>query len=1356
MAAFLISSPTGLYSLETIEHLVDDLLMHSDRSRTHALFLVDHNGLDAINDKYGREAGDAVIEHTTKVLPAVFRATDLVARTRSDEFVVLMKDVSSLDAIECITGLVLQLLRCPCGTADDAVEATVTIGIATSAGHRPRTFSDLYDNAFLALCDAKRTKGYRFAIYGCDGNPTHGTFGFDKLVTSSTPDLHPFLDTIGNGGVLLRAERGLRMVPQYFSDSFLALMGGMTREEALKVYGDDMMAGMHPGDHQRVAEELAEAIDSNSPLITIARMRAARGSYLWVSIKLTWNRGEGGRIDAFASHVSVESIAENYDYAATGLQKPPSESLTLYLFAVTFSGGAPNGYQLFDGRGALLDDGTKGTLVNALVDGGIVHRDSAAGLADFYRSIEAGEPHGGMLVLCKRAHDGVLYWTRISYLTVYDADGAPLRASGSIRELPHIATAQGRLFREEKLFESVAPRLLCAVRVDLTADVVEDARPSSLAQKGASYESLVSSMVSQYCYADDAVEISRLMSRESVLETIEDETFQLGKEFRREEGGLIRWTSVVVHLAENPANRHIVGFVYVADIERHHIEVELSSPFARPDRRTGLYTKESLGRVVAALQCGETADNPLAGVAVIRVAMPADLRALLSAEDAMSGQVYLGQQLAVCLAQEGLVAKYGTDGFLVLFPRIASENWLRQRVNYAIAILRKAYVDKEGDPHPIVLACGYSVERMRVLRFGDAVARASSACRANDAEPTGSLNSFDDQMGSLRSNMRPGSGRSFRVLSEEDLKRPLTGTEREVCDSAMRALIMASGFDEAIVSVLGALGQFYKAHRVFTAALLENGSVSGLHEWYELGGQPIIGQLVARPLKEYGALQSAASAGFPVLVERSRAQRSKPRKSAEDVWRFIAHPVIRYGMCIGFFCIENPHANENDVALINELIPLVIQTRERERGADLAITGRTRDPLTGLPNESVFERTVMTFDPTMFHSVGVLRVGLERSYTLEGERDIDVEEQELLYVARNLSGLFPLDSVYRTGEMQFTCVCTNMSYDAFNARTTRMAALMRQRMSTGFALCDAWSDTMPSLSKLLEEAATSVYGDRSILFPDAGSHAAAAEPSRWRSLDGNAFSIRLQPQVDLETGKVVGSEALARCSTPDGDVVFPSEFVPRMEAEGEISSLDYFVFDKALATLSSWMDHGLEPVPIAVNFSRRTVQDPSFIASVLAIASRYDVPENLLEIEITESLGSFKNVELHTAMDILHDQGFRFALDDLGSEYSTLSAMSDLPFDTVKLDRLLVKRFIDDSMSRSIVEGIAHACEKNGIRCVAEGVEQSSYIEPLVALGCHYGQGYCFARPMTVDQFTDEYLVRKGGSQDTAAVAPRV
>ena len=371
----------------------------------------------------------------------------------------------------------------------------------------------------------------------------------------------------------------------------------------------------------------------------------------------------------------------------------------------------------------------------------------------------------------------------------------------------------------------------------------------------------------------------------------------------------------------------------------------------------------------------------------------------------------------------------------------------------------------------------------------------------------------------------------------------------------------------------------------------------------------------------------------------------------------------------------------------------------------------------------------------------MLRVGLERIYTLEGDRDTENENKLLLYAARNLTGLFPLDSTYRTDELQLTCVVTNMSYDAFNARTTHMAAIMRQRMRNGFALCDAWSDAMPSLSKLLEEAGTSVYGDRSIFFPDERSRALSTMPSFQRAFDGDVFSVRLQPQVDLKTGEVVGSEALARCLTPSGETIPPSEFIPRMEAEGNVSGLDYFVFEKVLATLNDWADRGLKPLPVAVNFSRQTVLGPSFVASILALTSRYDVPEDLLKIEITESMGAFKNMELRGAMETLRGQGFRFALDDLGSEYSTLSAMSDLPFDTVKLDRLLVKRFADDSMSRSIVEGIARACEKNGIRCVAEGVEFPSYIELLVSMGCHYGQGYCFARPMTIDQFTNEYLV---------------
>lgn len=861
MALVPILSTTGLYSYETIAHLVDDLLDRSDQNRSHALLLVDHDTLDNINNMFGREAGDAVIAHTTQVLPAVFHATDLVARTHDDEFIVLMKDVSSLDAIECIAGLVLQLLRCPCGTQEHAVEATVSVGIAMSDGQTPRTFNDLYDNACTALFDAKRAKDHRFVIYDCNGKPARGQYGFDRLVNASTPNYQPFLDTLANGGVLLRAEPKGSFVPQYFSDSFLALLGGMAREEALSVYGDDMVAGMHPDDRQRMRDEIKESLSAETPLRTIARMRKAGGGYVWVSI-----------------------------------------------FAV---------------------------------------------------------------------------WTR-----------------------------------------------------------------------------------------------------ENVLRMISEGAFQLTKEFRREDAGRIRWTSLVAHIVENPLSHHMIAFVYIADIERPHVEVSFASAFAKPNATTGLYSKESLERIEA-----------------------------------------------------------------------------------SIADLRKVYVDKDGNAHPIVLACDYAVEEVSEMRFNDAVTRAKSACRVNEAEPTGSLWSFDER----------------------------------------------------------------------------------------------VGQMMGRPLKEYGILQNAANVGMPVLVERVHAKRRSATDPSAHLWRFIAFPVMKYGMCAGFLCVEDPYVNSTDVALINSLMPMITRLRDREGGISTTSISRMGDKLTGLPGKAMFERNAITFDSSLLHSVAVLRVGLERIYTLEGDRDTENENKLLLYAPRNLTGLFPLDSTYRTDELQLTCVVTNMSYDAFNARTTHMAAIMRQRMRNGFALCDAWSDAMPSLSKLLEEAGTSVYGDRSIFFPDERSRALSTMPSFQRAFDGDVFSVRLQPQVDLKTGEVVGSEALARCLTPSGETIPPSEFIPRMEAEGNVSGLDYFVFEKVLATLNDWTDRGLKPLPVAVNFSRQTVLDPSFVASILALTSRYDVPEDLLEIKITESMGAFKNMELRGAMEALRGQGFRFALDELGSEYSTLSAMSDLP-----------------------------------------------------------------------------------------------
>lgn len=264
-------------------------------------------------------------------------------------------------------------------------------------------------------------------------------------------------------------------------------------------------------------------------------MRKAGGGYVWVSITAVWTRESDGRIDVYAIHSSVESIIEHYDFAYSGMQKPSTVGMSLYMFAVTFEGGNPGGYSIFDENGVRLSGLDDASLSDALLGHGIINADSEAGLRDLYDSIVQGEKYGGMLVLCSGMYDGVLHWARISYVMTYDESGLPLRASGNIRELPHIATAQGRFFREEKLFEAVGSQMLRSARIDLTTGLVEKVIPESLGLDGVAYESFVTNATAKYCYADDAVGIMRLVTRENVLRMISEGTFQLTKEFRRDE-----------------------------------------------------------------------------------------------------------------------------------------------------------------------------------------------------------------------------------------------------------------------------------------------------------------------------------------------------------------------------------------------------------------------------------------------------------------------------------------------------------------------------------------------------------------------------------------------------------------------------------------------------------------------------------------------------------------------------------------------------------------------------------------------------------------------------------------------------
>ena len=248
------------------------------------------------------------------------------------------------------------------------------------------------------------------------------------------------------------------------------------------------------------------------------------------------------------------------------------------------------------------------------------------------------------------------------------------------------------------------------------------------------------------------------------------------------------------------------------------------------------------------------------------------------------------------------------------------------------------------------------------------------------------------------------------------------------------------------------------------------------------------------------------------------------------------------------------------------------------------------------------------------------------------------------------------------------------------------------------------------------------------------------ENSMETALASREFEIYLQPKCDFVTGEILGAESLVRWNH-DGRVVRPDEFIPLFERNGFILQLDMFIMEEAARLLSTWQTNGLPVVPLAVNFSRLHLNDARFIPQLRRVMAQYNVPNKLLEAEITESV-IFNNLErAQEVISGLHLYGFPVAMDDFGSGYSSLNVLKELKFDSIKLDKEFLSGFEENPRAQKVIEGAINMIKTLGVKVVTEGVETREQADFLRKCGADLAQGYFFSRPVTVSTF--EQLLQK-------------
>lgn len=243
-------------------------------------------------------------------------------------------------------------------------------------------------------------------------------------------------------------------------------------------------------------------------------------------------------------------------------------------------------------------------------------------------------------------------------------------------------------------------------------------------------------------------------------------------------------------------------------------------------------------------------------------------------------------------------------------------------------------------------------------------------------------------------------------------------------------------------------------------------------------------------------------------------------------------------------------------------------------------------------------------------------------------------------------------------------------------------------------------------------------------------------------LKNKEFKMHLQFIVDNKTKRIVSSEALSRWETSEGEVVMPGKYIGLMEKSGLIIKFDYYMFEMVCDKLSKWGDTDFKEITISCNFTRITISEKDFVAKIKDIAERYEFDRSKLIMEITEDA-------IEKNLDVARDNiikakelGFRIALDDIGSGYTSLISLGEYPIDIVKIDREVLLLSEKES-GKKLFLGIISLIHNLNLKVVCEGVETEEQNTLVSESDCDYIQGWYYSKALpeaSAEIFYKEYM----------------